>query len=458
MTASGAIDIPPPLGATSPAKVRAGLIVLIAMGACCVGLTVAGPSLHEALGPPAHWLILIATAALAAVAAFSSDRLPVRSALLVIAIVAIGMRVPQLFLTPYLSDDIYRYVWDGRVQAAGINPYRYLPAAPELANLRDSAIYPRINRADYAPTIYPPVAQMFFVTVTRLGESVLVMKLGLLAFEALALAATIAVLARLRLPLTRIAAFAWHPLAVWEIAGSGHIDAGMVGLMMLGTLAFLSRRALLGGVVVAAAALMKPIALVMLPAFWRPWDWRLPAIVITTLVACYVPYASVGSRVFGYLPGYVQEEELGHGQGFRYLMLLQAMTGPIANGALIYAGLAALLLGALALLIGFRQKLSDEQRIAGAAVLLTTFLVLLTPHYPWYYLALVPFLTVFPASATLWLLTVGGLQTYQTVEGNYLAPYDTRQIIFHSLVLAAIAWDLRSLGLQALTGRKAVAP
>ena len=74
------------------------------------------------------------------------------------------------YLPPFLSTDIFRYVWDGQVQAAGINPYRYVPAAPELAPLRDAMVYPNINRADYAPTIYPPAAQMFFLAVTRLGE------------------------------------------------------------------------------------------------------------------------------------------------------------------------------------------------------------------------------------------------------------------------------------------------
>ena len=59
------------------------------------------------------------------------------------------MRLALLFVEPYLSTDIYRYVWDGRVQAAGINPYRYMPIAPELAHLRDAAIFPNINRADY---------------------------------------------------------------------------------------------------------------------------------------------------------------------------------------------------------------------------------------------------------------------------------------------------------------------
>ena len=93
------------------------------------------------------------------------------------------MRLALLFVEPYLSTDIYRYVWDGRVQAAGINPYRHVPSAPEVAHLRDAAIFPNINRADYAVTIYPPAAQAIFLAVTRLGESVVAMKLGLLAFE-----------------------------------------------------------------------------------------------------------------------------------------------------------------------------------------------------------------------------------------------------------------------------------
>ena len=69
-----------------------------------------------------------------------------------------------------MSTDIFRYVWDGRVQAAGINPYRHVPADAALQHLRDDAIYPYINRADYAPTIYPPMAQIVFFLVTRISR------------------------------------------------------------------------------------------------------------------------------------------------------------------------------------------------------------------------------------------------------------------------------------------------
>src|ERR1041385_8962260 len=95
-----------------------------------------------------------------------------RSTLIIVLVLAGIFRLSILFAPPYLSDDIYRYVWDGRVQAAGINPYHYIPAAPELAHLRDDAIYPRINRREWAHTIYPPVAQVVFFLTTRISESV----------------------------------------------------------------------------------------------------------------------------------------------------------------------------------------------------------------------------------------------------------------------------------------------
>src|ERR1700745_2724434 len=87
---------------------------------------------------------------------------------------------------PRVSTDIYRYIWDGRVQGAGINPYLYLPVDPTLAGLRDGDIYPYINVAAYAPTIYPPTAQIIFYLVTRISEATVVLKAAMIAFEGLA--------------------------------------------------------------------------------------------------------------------------------------------------------------------------------------------------------------------------------------------------------------------------------
>src|SRR5262245_4065002 len=267
---------------------------LAALGAAAVALTAATPALHWRLG---GW-VLIATFAATGAAAYTARRLgehaDQRSALLLILAAAAGMRLVLLFAEPYLSSDIYRYIWDGRVQAAGINPYRYVPKASELAALRDAQIWPNINRADYAVTIYPPAAQALFLTVTRLGESVAAMKLGLLLFEAAAVLTMIALLRRQGAPATRVAVYAWHPLPLWEIAGNGHVDAAMVALLLAGVLAYLGGRTLLAGLLVTLGGLVKPLALLALPVFWRPWGWRLPLVALATAVAAYLPYLSVG--------------------------------------------------------------------------------------------------------------------------------------------------------------------
>jgi hypothetical protein len=82
--------------------------------------------------------------------------------IILIILFAIIFRAALLPLDPeVLSKDMYRYIWDARVQQEGINPYLYPPSADELEPLRDDKVYPNINRRDY-PTIYPAGAQLFF--------------------------------------------------------------------------------------------------------------------------------------------------------------------------------------------------------------------------------------------------------------------------------------------------------
>ncbi|HEX2941704.1 MAG TPA: hypothetical protein VHO91_11705, partial [Rhodopila sp.] len=158
-------------------------------------------------------------------------RAPARGSLWIVLLVAVAMRLPLIAAPPFLSSDVYRYVWDGRVQAAGINPYRYIPAAPALAFLRDQAVYPNINRADWAPTIYPPAAQVIFAAVGQVWSSVTGIKLAMVAFEALAVFCLLRLLAIAGLPSERVLIYAWNPLAAWAFAGNGHIDAAAIGLL-----------------------------------------------------------------------------------------------------------------------------------------------------------------------------------------------------------------------------------
>jgi alpha-1,6-mannosyltransferase len=425
----------------APMRLSRANLWLAGMGVGLSALTATGPELHWRLG---GWA-LIAVFAMGSVSALSAVRLGEQAdqsaALLIILLGAVAMRLALLLTEPTLSSDIYRYIWDGRVQASGVNPYRHVPAASELASLRDPTIWPHINRADYAVTIYPPVAQSLFLAVTRFGESVVIMKVGLLFFEAVGVAAMIALLSRLGLPATHVAAYAWHPLPVWEIAGNGHVDAAMLAFLLVGLLVFVRSRVLTAGALVTLGALIKPAALLALPVFWRPWNWRLPLVVIMTILFAYLPYLSVGTGVLGFLPGYLQEEGLTSGAGYKLLWLVQLATGPLRHSAIVYVTALALALIAISLAIGFRSDRSAQASLRAVNWLLIAFLVLFSPSYPWYFLVLVPILAL-SSSTTAWVPTTAGVLFYDVVPGDNLPAYEVRIALFTLAMLAALAHDL----------------
>jgi hypothetical protein len=395
------------------ARTRRALLGLAALGLLMVAFVAAGPWIATAWGYHVFIPAMLASGAIAIAATTLAPAVPERAGLILILTLAIVMRLAVLGADPLLSTDIYRYVWDGRVQAAGINPYIHVPADPVLAGLRDALIYPNINRADYAVTAYPPVAQMFFLAVTRLGETLTVMRLAMIACEVVVVAVMIDLLRRLQLPATAVVAWAWHPLAIWEIANSGHVEALMVALLMLGVWLLVRGRELFGAVAVALAILVKPYAVFALPAFWRPWDWRLPLAAVVTAGVCYLPYAGAGRGVLGFVSsGYLSEEGFVAGDGFWLVALLQRALGDVPGLTAAYVLAAACAMAWLALRLSSRIEASPESALRGVALLLMAGLFLLSPNYPWYVLAVVPF-TVLGGGAPAWAMTLGAILLYR---------------------------------------------
>jgi alpha-1,6-mannosyltransferase len=323
-----------------------------------------------------------------------------RNTLLFTLGLAAVFRALILFAPPH-STDIYRYIWDGRVQAHGINPYRYIPADPALAQLQDDAIHPNINRKEYAPTLYPPTAQIVFWAATRISETVTAMKLVMLAFEVLGIWAILRLLAVRGLPGPLVLIYAWHPLAIWEVAGSGHVDIVAIAFLLLAMLAAERGRRYAAGVALAFATLAKFFPLVLAPALWRRWDRRMPLAMMVTSAVLYFPYLSAGSSLFGFLGGYADEGGLKTGEGF----LLSALFREVGLGeaALPLFVLCALgLLAALALRTLFRAD-AERLDIPGAFAIAMAFTLLISPHHTWYFLWLVPFLCFKHSPAVLYL-------------------------------------------------------
>ncbi|HLJ58957.1 MAG TPA: glycosyltransferase 87 family protein [bacterium] len=330
-----------------------------------------------------------------------------RKTLGLIVLVGILCRLPLMLLPPQFSDDVYRYIWDGRVQAAGVNPYRYIPADPALAGLRDAAIYPHINRRNYAPTIYPPVAEMIFLTVTRVSETVTAMKAGVVAFEGIAVWMLALTLGRLGLPRDRVLLYAWNPLVIWQYAGGGHVDAAAIAFVAVALLAHVRRWDVLTGVALGCAILVKWYPAFLFPALYRRGNWRMPAAAAATMIAGYVPYLGAGGGLVGFVPGYAREEGLLSGDRFFLLHVVRLAGANVPT--LVYVAVAL----AVLLLIAFRALGEPDRTPAGdiryAAMLATAFMVLISTHYLWYFGWLALFVVLAP---TLPLLYLTGAATF----------------------------------------------
>ncbi len=254
-----------------------------------------------------------------------------RATLWIVLAFAVAMRAVVIFEPPFLSTDIYRYVWDGIVQHAHISPYRYVPGDHALAALqqRYPQIFEHINRRDYAHTIYPPVAQMIYWFVTLLSPTVQAMKLAMFGFECVTAAALIALLRRMGRRTTDVLLYAWCPLLVWEIGAAGHVDAVILAFIALALLFRYREQPVLTGLFLGLAVMTKFYPLVLLPALWRRGDWKMPATLVGVCAAGYAVYASVGKLVFGFLGGYASEEGLD--TGTRYFVM-DWVAAPAAHG------------------------------------------------------------------------------------------------------------------------------
>ena len=390
---------------------------------------------------------------------FRQKRFP-RSTLVVILIGGALFRFVLVPLDPpRLSTDIYRYIWDGRVQGAGINPYLYLPVDPRLKSLRDDSIYPNINRKTYAHTIYPPVAQIFFLVVTRVTQTVPGFKAVVVLIDLATMGLVVATLRAIGQPAERVIVYAWHPLPIVEFGASGHIDALMICFIAIAVLARVHRKFGVAGVALGAATLVKFIPVILLPAIYRRWGKKLPIAFLITIIVCYLAYLfAAGKGVLGFLPQYAQEEGLQNGGRYYLLDLIDYVLdwcGVVHEfPPRVFTAIALGGLGILAVWAFYRQipsgKEDDKftsQWIFSAFVLAVTFSAFLSPYYPWYYTWLVFFLCFVPSSAVL-ALTLIAWPLYRSLleqsEGDLFRFQSRLFLPFFGLLI--VAWVGHRIG------------
>ncbi len=322
-----------------------------------------------------------------------------KNLLFIILFFAIFFRLCLIALEPAaLSDDMYRYIWDGRVQQSGTNPYQYPPAAEELKPLRDDRIFPNINRKDY-PTIYPAGAQIFFRLFYMLAQDRVTGHKGLMTFfDICTMLLLTALLRAYGFETARVLIYAWNPLVIFEIAYSGHLEGLTVFLVVAALYLNALQKKTPGIILLAVAGAVKFYPALLLAAFLNRGN-RIKGMVIflAAFVLLYLPYIGAGSKLPGFLPVYLNNPYESFNLGLKYLLMLlfpglgYALLSQLFILALMAAGLAVL----------FKDK--QNVQVIRYAYILVGWLIVLMPAalQPWYVILIVPFLAFYPSAAWL---------------------------------------------------------
>jgi len=236
----------------------------------------------------------------------------------------------------------------------------------------------------------------------------------MLLFELITIWAVAQLLTLLGRPRQLLLMYAWHPLVVWEFAGSGHVDAISICFIALALLAWQRKSDLGAGVALACATLVKLFPVVLVPAILKRDRWLIAPILAVTIIAGYLVYLSVGpAAVFGSLPGYTQERGLFTGQQFYALSLAHKLGLELPSLAYLIA--VMLIMSALGLWVLVRGR--SEDYLKHALVLATATTVLFAPHFSWYFCWLALFLCFTPR-LSIFYLTIASLLLYATWLGD----------------------------------------
>ncbi|MCK4985160.1 MAG: DUF2029 domain-containing protein [Desulfobacterales bacterium] len=323
-----------------------------------------------------------------------------KSLVIIIIFFAIFFRAVLVPTDPVvLSKDMYRYIWDGRVQQNGINPYLYPPSSEELKPLRDDKIYPNINRKDY-PTIYPAGAQLLFRVFHILtGDRIIRFKGLIVFFDVMTVLMLLALLRAYGFGENRVFIYAWNPLVIFEIGYSGHMEGVTVFLMVLAFYLNAIKKKMPAVIALAFSSATKLYPALVLPALLNRGE-RIKGVIafVVSFLLLYLPFLAAGNKIAGFLPIYFKNPYESFNLGLKYLImgLFQGLD------YFLLSKIFMLVLAAAGFFFFFREK--QKEQVIRCAYILIGLLIVLMPAslHAWYVIMLIPFLTFFPSIA--WLI------------------------------------------------------
>lgn len=330
-----------------------------------------------------------------------------------IILIAIFLRVIFVLMPPTGSDDYHRYIWDGKVQVHGINPYMYAPNDSALADLHTETLPAKIN-FPYMRTIYFPVSQLFFLAAYGIGgHSFYGLKLLLLVCELLTIFFLYMTVKRLNLPPPQLLLYLFSPLVLFQILGDAHID-GLGVMLLAGALFFyIEKRHAYAALFFGLSLLVKPAALLLLPLFYQDLRksgglaFRFCFITTGTVAILLIPY-SLSANMLGALGTFAKNWYFNSS----FFMMFLGVTG---NSQ--YSRYLCVVLLLLFFIFIYRIKIPLFEKMYFSFLGLFLFSPVV---HPWYLAWLALFLPLTPKKsgivyislASLCIITVYNYQTY----------------------------------------------
>ncbi|MGB6564447.1 MAG: hypothetical protein WBE69_17750 [Candidatus Binataceae bacterium] len=334
-------------------------------------------------------------------------------------VLAAGWRVPLLLNPPTLSTDVYRYVWDGRIQRLGYDPYIVVPGNSALRHLHTAETL-LMNHPD-VPTPYPAAAELFFRAVMMVDDSARALKSAIFLCDAALVAVLLWWLVSSRRSPWWVLAYAWNPLIALEGAGNGHVDL-LGALCLILTAASLARgRRTVAAVAFALAVGIKFVPATLAPLFWRRIRLRDAALCVGILAALYVPFLGQGRLPLGSLGDYLAYWRFNAPvySALEWVFPTKGLVGvPVAAG--------------FAVALWARWRLALDSPEAWAWPVATTLLFAPT-FYPWYLLWVTPFLFT-RRTLPLAVWTVSSLSIYWSL------PVWATTVVEYGPVLGVVGW------------------
>jgi hypothetical protein len=339
----------------------------------------------------------------------------------IIVVFGILFRLVLVPAPPSISTDIYRYVWDGRLINHDINPYRWAPYDPRLAQLRDPVIWDPMEYKAYQ-TVYMPVSQAFFAAANFLFHNNLAgYKLIFVVMDGGVILLLVSLLRRLNLPVANVIWYAWCPLPITEVGLAGHQDTVGVFMLMAAFVLMTQQRWRKCAVVLVAAGLTKGFALLLLPLFTRRYGWKFAVVAAISLLY-------LGLPLWVYLPDFL------HGMQ-QYLSTVHVNSG-LFNGFNVllslvmrhYHYLITTRVSDLAILAAvawsaFSRPQTDHEMVRRAVIVLATCLLVVPTMFPWYLLWILPLIAAFkPRPSAAFIVLAGStalLYTYYIARMPY---------------------------------------